>query len=191
MINLLRKYRLALIPWLIQVVALLLLWKYLPSQTTATLLVLIVVANAALLHLKQLELPTFTNVALTLSLLHFYQSAGSVSALVGAITIFASVFITGLTGRIAQGNFESVDVLAWLIIGLFTSQIAALTQFWPISFFQKAILGTTVFYLVWQMWETIDRDSHEVKVHFIFVGLAVMVIITSIAWTTWPGLNNF
>lgn len=112
----------------------------------------------------------------------------------------SQTFLQGSRGRTTGYSLNKDDLLAWSVIGLLTAQIATLVQFWPISNFQKSMLGTIVFYLIWQSWlminpsptESTDHQSRRsLWWHFIFVGMAVMVVVVNIIWTTWPGLKTF
>lgn len=177
--------------WLFQIAIVRVLWDFLPSSLTANLLVALIALDGVLLSRKQLELPIFSTIALLLVLTHFWLGNGFVSPLVASLIIFVGSTLVGLISAGAKGPIGRDEILIWSLVGLFTSQIATLTQFWPISYFQKSMLGLVVFYLVWQSWRVIDSGWRPILWHFIFVGLAVMVVIANIIWTTWPGLKTF
>lgn len=186
--------------WLVQITIIAVLWDFLPSTLTGDLLLALAALNGVLLSTRQLELPIFSNVALLLVLIHYWLGNGYASPLVGSLAVFAG---TALFGLISSGVSEPIgldEILVWSLVGLFTAQIASLIQFWPISYFQKSMLGTIAFYLVWQSWQVIDpllmervegSGRRSVLWHFIFVSLAVMVVVVNIIWTTWPGLKTF
>lgn len=167
------------------------MWDFLPSALTGNLLLALVALNGVLLYLRQLELPIFSNVALLLVLVHFWLGNGYASPLVASLVVFVGTSTIGLVSAGTASFIGRDEILVWSLVGLFTSQFATLTQFWPISYFQKSMLGTIVFYLVWQSWRVIDSERRPILWHFIFVGLAVMVVIANIIWTTWPGLKTF
>lgn len=180
--------------WLLEIGIIALLWNFFPSQQAAWLLILLAGLNGVLLYRNIFELPMLTNVALTLSLAHFWQGSGFVSPLVASVLIFMGIALTGLLGQSLTRPLNRDDLLAWSLIGLFSAQIAIFTQFWPVTFFQKAALGLTIFYLIWQAWAMIDLSVEErrpIRAHFAFVIAAVIVIVGNIIWTTWPGLKNF
>lgn len=186
--------------WLFQIAIVRVLWDFLPSSLTANLLVALIALDGVLLSRKQLELPVFSTIALLLVLTHFWLGNGYISPLVASLIIFVGSTLVGLIAAGAKGSIGRDEILVWSMVGLFTSQIATLTQFWPISYFQKSMLGLVVFYLVWQSWRVIGPppperadggDWRPILWHFIFVGLAVMVVIANIIWTTWPGLKTF
>ncbi|MEK7170684.1 MAG: hypothetical protein AAB774_00035 [Patescibacteria group bacterium] len=185
----------AIILWLTQIICLIILWNYLPNQITSVLFALLIAVNGVLLYLHQFELPTLTSVALFLSVTHYGLSNSSISPLLASAIVFVGVTLAGLAGQSLRRQIDKDDWLTWFLIGLFTAQIAIFTQYWPISFFQKSALGTTIFYFIWQLWTVIDPPTEGGRQplfgHFVFVALAVMVVITTIAWTTWPGLNSF
>ncbi|MEK7202286.1 MAG: hypothetical protein AAB669_02045 [Patescibacteria group bacterium] len=184
-----------LLLWLFQIAIVSVLWNSLPSLLTGNLLVALIALNGVLLSVRQLELPIFSTVALLLVLTHFWLGNGYIIPLVASLIIFVGSTLVGLVSAGAKGPVGRDEILIWSMVGLFTSQIATLTQFWPISYFQKSMLGIVVFYLVWQSWRVIDPPAGENRQpmvwHFIFVGLAVMVVIANIIWTTWPGLKTF
>ncbi|MEK7535227.1 MAG: hypothetical protein AAB613_00055 [Patescibacteria group bacterium] len=177
--------------WLIQIAIVGIIWDFLPNSLTGNLLLTLLVVNGVLLFLRQLELPLFATIALLLVLVHFWLGNGYASPLLVSLVIFIGSALIGLIAVGSHGPIGQDDILIWSLVGLFTSQITSLTQFWPISIFQKSMLGTIVFYLVWQSWRVIESDRKPIMWHFIFVGLAVMVVIANIIWTTWPGLNSF
>jgi len=186
---------LLIIFWLIQVGVILILSRVLPGQLSRNLLLVLAVFNAGLIYLRQFDLPILTNVALILALAHLWQGGGFSSPLLASALIFTGVALSGL---IVQSTFEPIGqdkLLAWFLIGLFTAEMASLTAFWPITYIQKSLLGTAIFYFVWQLWFKMSEVSAETRPslrgHFIFVGLAVMVILVNIIWTTWPGLKTF
>jgi hypothetical protein len=177
--------------WLTQIAIVGVLWDFLPSSLTGNMLIALIALNGVLLSVRQLELPIFSTIALLLVLTHFWLGNGYTSPLVASLVIFIGSTLAGLISAGARGPLGRDDILVWSMVGLFTSQIATLTQFWPISYFQKSMLGIVVFYLVWQSWRVLDSDRRPILGHFIFVGLAVMVVIANIIWTTWPGLKTF
>ncbi|MDP3992707.1 MAG: hypothetical protein Q8Q05_00600 [bacterium] len=181
--------------WILQIVVVSILWDFLPSSLTGNLLIALVALNGVLLFRRQLELPVFSSVALILVLTHFWLGNGYITPLVASLLIFVGSIIVGLISSGVKGLIGRDEILTWSMVGLFTSQIATLTQYWPISYFQKSMLGLVVFYLVWQSWRVFDPpasgDWRPILWHFIFVGLAVMVVIANIIWTTWPGLKTF
>lgn len=184
-----------IILWLIQISIIGVLWDFLPSSLTGNMLLALVAVNGVLLYLRQLELPTFSTIALLLVLVHFWLGNGYTSPLLASLIVFVGSALMGLISAGVTGTIGRDEILVWSLVGLFTSQIVTLTQLWPISYFQKSMLGTIVFYLVWQSWRVIDRAADEgrrtILWHFIFVGLAVMVVVANIIWTTWPGLKTF
>ncbi|MCR4278106.1 MAG: hypothetical protein NUV80_00440 [Candidatus Berkelbacteria bacterium] len=181
--------------WLIQISIIGVLWDFLPSSLTGNMLLALAAVNGVLLYLRQLELPTFSTVALLLVLVHFWLGNGYTSPLIASLVVFAGSALIGLISAGATGTIGHDEILVWSLVGLFTSQVVTLTQLWPISYFQKSMLGTIVFYLVWQSWRVLDQTTGEgrrpILWHFIFVGLAVMVVVANIIWTTWPGLKTF
>lgn len=181
--------------WLFQIAIVRVLWDFLPSSLTGNMLIALIVLNGVLLSKKQLELPIFSSIALILVLTHFWQGNDSISPLLASLIIFIGSTMAGLILAGVKGVIGQDEILIWSMVGLFTSQIATLIQFWPISYFQKSMLGLVVFYLVWQSWRVIDLSAggswRPILRHFIFVGLAVMVVIANIIWTTWPGLKTF
>ena len=186
--------------WVVQIAITMALWDFLPSSLTGKMLLTLVVVNGVLLYLRQLELPIFSTVALLLVLAHFWLGNSYASPLVASLVVFFGATTLGLISAGIRGPIGRDEVLVWTLVGLFTSQIATLVQFWPISYFQKSMLGTIIFYLVWQSWRVIDLSPAEradsesrrpILWHFIFVGLAVMVVVANIIWTTWPGLKTY
>lgn len=184
-----------IILWLIQISIIGVLWDFLPSSLTGNMLLALVAVNGVLLYLRQLELPTFSTIALLLVLVHFWLGNGYTSPLLASLIVFVGSALMGLISAGVTGTIGRDEILVWSLVGLFTSQIVTLTQLWPISYFQKSMLGTIIFYLVWQSWRVIDQATGEgrrsILWHFIFVGLAVMVVVANIIWTTWPGLKTF
>jgi len=193
--------------WLIQVAAVIVLWNFLPTPLTGDLMILLIAINSALLYLRQFELPIFSNVALILALAHFWMGNGFLSPVAASALIFVGIAITGLiaqsldTRQTARGTDDQTpeiigvmsreNLRAWFLIGLFTAEIASLAEFWPITYLQKSILCLAIFYLVWQLWQVIGAARKPIFLHFIFAGLAVMVVVANIVWTTWPGLKTF
>ena len=180
--------------WFAQTVIIAALWDFLPSTLTSNLLVALTIINGILLVRRQFDLPIFSHVALLLALSHFWLGSNVVTGLVAALVVFAGTTFGGWIVQASVGKINRDEILIWFLVGLFTAQIATLTQFWPISFFQKSMLGTAVFYLVWQSWRVIDppsgTDKRPILAHFAFVALAVMVVLANIVWTSWPGLNT-
>lgn len=186
--------------WLLQIAVIGVLWDFLPSSLTGSLLLALAAINAILLYSRQLELPIFSNIALLLVLVHFWLGNGYASPFLASLVIFVGSALIGLIFAGQHGSIGRDEILVWSLVGLFTAQIATLTQFWPISYFQKSMLGTIIFYLVWQSWRVIRSSSstpidggkgRPILWHFIFIGLTVMVVMANIIWTTWPGLNSF
>lgn len=180
-----------LVIWFSQITIVSVLWNFLPTQDTASLLIVLVFINAILLYKEQYDLPLLSSVILILSLAHFWQGSGFISPLVGSILIFIGVTSSGLVVNNLKHEYNQEAGLAWFLVGLFTSQFATFTQYWPITFFQKSALGIIVFYLIWQSWVGLKDEKGLSVNHFVFVLLTVIVLIVNIAWTTWPGLKNF
>lgn len=200
--------KLRIIFWLLQVSCVVLLWNFLPTHLTSGLLLLLVIISGVMLSFRLFELPIFTNVALILTLAHFWTGDGRIVPVIGSTMILTGVVLTGLiadsfdsqqllpaTGRIQLREFlnliERENLRAWCVIGLFTAEISALSDFWPVSYWQKSLLSTIIFYFVWQLWRIIGTNRRSLLAHFIFVGLAVTVVVVNIVWTTWPGLKTF
>jgi len=183
--------KLLIIFWLIQVGITSLLWSVLPTYLGDYLLLSLVVVNAGLLYGRQFELPVLTNVVLTLALAHLWRGGGFSTPLLVSALIFTSVALTGLIVQSTGGKVEHDDLLAWFLIGLFTAESSTLMDFWPITYLQKSVICTAVFYLLWRLWTVVDGERRQMIGHFAFVLLAVMVVITNIIWTTWPGLKTF
>lgn len=175
---------------LVQIVIIAALWDFLPSALGSNLAVALTVVNGLLLARRQFDLPLFSCVALLLALSHFWLGSGVAAPIVAALIVFIGTSGCGLIIQAATAPIERDDILFWFLVGLFTAQITALTQFWPISIFQQSMLGTVVFYLVWQSWRVIDADKRPLLAHFVFVIIAVTVVLANIVWTTWPGLNT-
>lgn len=178
-----------IILWVAELAMISVLWNFLPNRSTSVVLLGLVAVNAVMFFRRQLELPIFTNVALLLAVTHFWLGNGFISPLIGSALIFIGVSLTGLAVKSINNTIDREDILVWLLVGLFTAQIATLTQFWPVTYFQKSMLGTVTFYLVWQLWTVIDSGRRPILSHFVFVVAAVIVIVASIIWTTWPGLK--
>jgi len=185
--------------WIFEIITVNRLWDSLPGSLAGNLLITLIAVNGVLLYLRQFELPVFFTVALVLVLAHLWLGNGYASPLTASLLIFGSIILVGLIVSGQTGPIQRDAVLIWSAVGLFTSQIATLIQFWPITPVQKSMLGTIIFYLVWQTWQVIDfptsagsddRGRHPILWHFIFVGLAVMVVVVNIIWTTWPGLKT-
>src|SRR3989344_3415152 len=181
--------------WASQIAIIGILWDFLPNSFTGGMLLSLIALNGVLLYLRQMELPIFSSIALLLVLVHFWLGNGYASSLLASLVIFVGSALIGLIAAGSSGPVGQDEILVWSLVGLFTSQITTLTQFWPISYFQKSMLGTIVFYLVWQSWRLTGQANSEgrrsILWHFIFVGLAVMVVVANIIWTTWPGLKTF
>ena len=190
--NLLGRFpRALLFFWFVQIGTVSVLWSFLPNNFTELVLVVLIGMNGVLIYNRSTELPTLTNIALILAIAHFWLGNGFFGGAMAAAFVFFGTAITGLLAkRIQNRAINREGLLRWCLLGLFTSQITTLTNFWPIDFFQKAILGMAVFYLVWQLWQVVEDERRVVLKHFIFVGLAVILVIASIIWTTWPGLKT-
>lgn len=187
--------KLLIIFWLIQCAIIIILWKVLPHQPYTNVLWLLLVVNAGLIYFRQFELPILTNVTLILALANLWRGVSYFSPILNSALIFLGVALTGL---IAASTFEPIErenLLAWFLIGLFTAEIATLVDFWPITFLQKSVLCTDIFYFVWQLWPILSpapgSSRRPILGHFIFVALAVMVVLANIIWITWPGLKTF
>ena len=170
-------------------------WSLLPSPTSQALFLVIAIFAFGLPLFGQSALPILAGLFLVSSVINFWVSVGSISHLTAIITTFGLTLLIGLLAQKIVQPTEQLTArhwLNWLLLSYFLAQIVSLVEFYPVPFFDQSLLAVIVFYALWVIVVGPVADQRRSLVnHFIFVGLAVIVVLGSIIWANFPYLGIF
>lgn len=164
------------------------------ASQAALIALLILVIISTLLY--QTELPILTTIFLTILVICYWMVVKPRFQLVELAAVALVVPALGMAGDRINRDFRQMEknqvFSHWLLLGLMTAEVVAVFNFWPVSFFNRALLSSLVFYTIWHLL----RIQHNVEqrrsyiAHFIFVGVAVIVVIGVMIWANFPHLIN-
>jgi hypothetical protein len=177
--------------WAILVIGTVITWRFLPTTTSQIAYVLLFVFSTICILLKQGRIAGLSTMFLVLVSVNYWLLDESINSIIGsAVLILAAILI----GRIIENTDENIEapLTFWLILGLGLAQVNTIFSYWPISFFNRALLSGICFYTFWRLIELRDSaNSFELVRHFLFVGITAMVVISSIIWANFPQLIPF
>lgn len=187
---------LAVLFWLIAAAAISVLWRFMPNLWTQIGLVILFAAIVFSTTALQADLPVLSTIFLALAVIQYFQTTHPAWPLIGALMAIIIVPFLGLIGEKLDRREDLPDthlvVGNWLVLGLITAQAVSVFSYWPVSFFNRALLTGTIFYAFWQL-IIIQKTGgrKQLLTHFAFVGLTVIVIVGIIIWVNFPQLINF
>ncbi len=192
MTPLVRHHRYVVIYWLISAVAIVVMWNSLPSVTAQVgLLALFAVIVLATIY-RFMELPLVATVFFSILLVNDWLVNGHGRPLIGTVILFLILPAIGLLSEIIGYEELQIRRIYWAILGLLVAQINSLFYYWPVSFFNRSLLTGLVFYALWQLLRIDEPNAKRSYIaHFIFVGLAVMVVLGILLWANFPQLTAF
>lgn len=170
-------------------------WNLLPTTLSHALFLAIFILAMVLPLIGQTALSILAGLALTLSVINFWVSIGSFNQLQSIVFAFVLCLIIGLlTEKIGQPRLpiSQPQLTRWLLLGFFLAQINSLLQFYPIPFFDQALLATIIFYGLWPILDdSITGVRRSFANHVVFVSLTVILVLGSILWINFPYLKIF
>lgn len=177
--------------WALITIGLLVTWQVLPTTFSQIAYLLLFIFSIVMAVLNKGKIAGLSAMFFTLVSINYWQLGGVINPLVtGAILVLVSV-VVGRCVETVEGE-EKSPIIFWLILGFAIAQANAIFIQWPISFFNRALLSGITFYLFWQLMELRDTGfGRPVVGHFLFVSLAVIVVISTIIWTNFPHLAPF
>ncbi|MEK7548352.1 MAG: hypothetical protein AAB499_00430 [Patescibacteria group bacterium] len=175
--------------WLILIAALATVWGLLPTTSSRVILLIILLATFILPLNGQVDLPLLTALFLSVGVVNFWVSIGSLGQLAASGLIFGLVIILGLlTDLIVSRTVNRERLLIWLILGFFLAQINSLTQYFPVRFFDQTLFSFLAFYTLWLglTGRLSLTNKRSLLGHCLFLALAVIVMMASVIWANFP-----
>lgn len=196
LVRTLRSTPMVLIFWLISFVAVIVLWRFMPSAKSQIALLLLLGFVVLSTLWKQTELPILTTIFLSLGLISYWQVIHPAWPIIGAVATALVVPMLGLAGeKINRSNAEMEDhhlVSRWLLLGLISAEALTIFSYWPISFFNRSLLTGIFFYTFWQFFRLQETSqTRGLIAHFAFVSVAVILVLGVILWANFPHLVSF
>ena len=181
--------------WLISYVSTLIIWQSLPTQLSQTGIIMLLIITAFLTLTKHYQLPFLTAIIFIFIVFNKWQVDKTNSLQISIVIIFIATTALGIVKEKVSPEAPpySLSLFSrWALLGMICSEMFSFFSNWPISYINRSILLTTVFYFFYQLldlYSSSDNKKSELIVHFIFSSLAVMVIIGIIIWINFPRLT--
>jgi hypothetical protein len=177
---------------IVPIASLIVIWPYTPSPAARLALLVAGVLMVFMVWLKKIDLPLVGAVLFSLVLANFSYIKLS-SPLLASIIVFGSINVIGLTaGLIDQQSLNRQTLVNWFLISLATTEVSSVVVFWPFSFFNRALITFLFFYALWYYLKIKEGGSNQsVLAHFIFVSLAVILVLGTLIWANFPHLRLF
>lgn len=196
MIKVIRSSPLVVIFWIICLTSIVIVWRLMPTVASQAALVVLLVTVIFSTLLYQTELPILTTVFLSILVIQYWLvTSPQYQILFIALSAFLVPAI-GLAGDRINRDFRQMEkdqVLShWLLLGLMTGESVSIFNNWPVSFFNRSLLTAIIFYTFWHLLRVqhnLDQRRSYIA-HFVFVGVAVIVVIGIIIWANFPHLIN-
>ena len=196
MLKVLRSSPLVVVFWLVCLATTVAIWRLMPTKLSQASLIILLVLVVGSTLLKQTELPIITTIFLSVLIITYWQIRYPSYELLYTVLVVALIPIIGMAGDIINRDFRQMDrdevFSHWLILGLFTAESLAVFSRWPVSFFNRTLLTMIVFYTFWhylRIQHNVDQRRSYIA-HFIFVAVAVIVVIGIIIWANFPHLTS-
>lgn len=178
--------------WLVSAVATAVIWNSLPSAAAqiGVLLFFGVIVIATLNRF--MELPLVASVFFSILLVNDWLVSSRALPIFGTVIIVLLLPAIGLLSEVIGYEELQIRRAHWAILGLLTAEANSLFYYWPVSFFNRTLLTGVVFYALWQLLR-INEEKAQVSyvTHFVFVSLAVIVVVGFIIWANFPQLIVF
>lgn len=176
---------------IVEVGALLILWSVLPSSSISYAILAVVTLSLVMAVFHSSDLVILSSAAILLALINYWLANAYIGQFWALVICLASLTLVGIVGSDSADSLSGLEKFRmWLIVGFISAQIFVLLSYWPISFLQKSIVETVFFYLFWRL-SVMSQNREPVVSHFVFTGLAVMVVLGTIAWNSFPALKTF
>lgn len=177
--------------WAILLLGTVLTWRFLPTTTSQIAYIGLFVFSTIMILLRQGRIAGLSAMFLVLVSVNYWLLDESINGIIGSATLILAATLIGRTIEETEQN-SPAPIIYWILLGFGIAQINAVFIQWPISFFNRALLSGICFYLFWQLLEYRDDSSpYRLVGHFLFVAVAVIVVIGSIIWANFPQLTPF
>jgi|GEM_PF-1294414 len=181
--------------WLVSFIAIAVLWRFMPTAKSQIALLLLAVLVIISTLFKETELPILTTIFFAFFLINYWQINHQNLPIIGTVATAIAVPVLGLVAEkiSSSTNAESHHLVSqWLLLGLISAELFSVLNFWPVSFFNRALLGGIIFYFFWRYFLLVQENHRPTLVaHFIFVGLAAILVVGIIIWANFPHLIGF
>ncbi len=185
-----------LVLWLICLGAIIVVWGLMPTLLSQIALIILFIFVMISTLLRQSELPVLSAVFLCFLVVSYWQAGHPDMQIYASIAVAALVPIIGLIGEKVNRGFKLISenqlFSHWLLLGLISAEVSTIFNNWPVSFFNRSLMASVVFYAFWQLFHIQhNNERRSLVAHFIFVGITVILVIGIIIWANFPHLTNF
>lgn len=111
---------------------------------------------------------------------------GLISPLTVNVVIFVLVLVLGFLVEQLSLQKLAGGWKAWLFLALALAQIDGLIIYLPVDVWSQAVWMCLIFYVLWRGLSIDWENNRERRSHFVFLTLAVILIIGSIIWLNFP-----
>lgn len=182
--------------WLICLSAIIIVWGLMPTFLSQVALIVLFILIFISTLLRQSELPVLSTIFLCFLVISYWQAKNPNLQIYATIAIAAIVPIIGLIGEKVNRSFKLISenqlFSHWLLLGLISAEMSTVFNNWPVSFFNRSLMASIVFYAFWQLFRIQhNNERRSLAAHFIFVGITVILVVGIIIWANFPHLTNF
>ncbi|HUD20986.1 MAG TPA: hypothetical protein VMQ44_02895 [Candidatus Saccharimonadales bacterium] len=180
--------------WLVDIAGLAVAWRWLPTVTAQ---VALVIALAILIGFSLADIyePLFFGTfAFTLLLINYLEIVRQFNPLLISLMTAGTVLIIGQAAEhyLTRREKSWRQISYWLILAFLIAQAQMLVSYWPVSMFNRTSILLVIFYGLWQMFRFQPDSSRLAWVaHFVYIGVAAIVIVGTIIWANYPQLLPF
>lgn len=177
--------------WSLMIIGLVITWRLLPTTFSQLMYLVLFFVSVIAVRINQIQFAGLSAVFFAVVSINYWQLTTAISPLLTGLLI---VLVCTVIGKLIEASTDSKGshLIYWLILGFAVAQTNAIFIQWPISFFSRSLLTGLSFYLFWQLLEMREGAlTKQLAGHFLFVMIAVIVVISTIIWTNFPHLAPF
>lgn len=186
-----RQHILLLPYWIIVIATFFISWKFLPTVASQFAVGFILSLGLIASLFMQFELLFLLCVSSLIILANIALVNWPQLQIVWLSAFLAAVYICGLLRDVIRAQLGDIPTyLRWFVVAVLTTELLTMVNYWPVSFFDRTLMTLTVFFGLWKAFE-VDSERRSLRAHFVFVVLAVILVVGSIIWSNFPYLINF
>lgn len=180
--------------WLVDIIALILCWRLLPTVTSQFVLagaLLVIFAFSLADILEPLNIGTFVFAML---LTNYLQVTYHIYPLIISLITGLIVILIGLVSdaELKPNQASMKQIINWFCLAFLVAQSQTILSYWPVSLFSRTLVLMLVFYGLWQLFR-FDEETTKLSraLHFAYIGVTAIVIVGTIIWANFPQLIPF
>lgn len=168
-------------------------WDLLPTATSQLILVGLIIVGLLSSRRDNGDLILLMGIWLSVMKINFWVSIGAIGGLKAILfVLLATSFLGLLSEKTDSGQLDRESFLRWPFLGYCLASLNSIIAYWPVSYFYQSLFTLIVFYAFWPLAsDRIAQHPRTRAAHFIFITLAVMVVVGTIIWVSFPYWSIF